>query len=151
MKTRGNFQGIPEITRAARGSKIWNIRVMLFMDGPMANSDIFAESMENENETNSTEELLPPSSYYLAYDCELGIYHLPNLVTRTTSGSTYGLDICLDKACQSFLLSMPQNSHEESHRILIETQPLTQEGHLIMHFPGKIKFEKSVAALENSF
>ena len=117
----------------------------------IANSDILAESMENENETNSTEELLPPSSYYLAYDCELGIYHLPNLVTRTTSGSTYGLDICLDKACQSFLLSMPQNSHEESHRILIETQPLTQEGHLIMHFPGKIKFEKSAAALENSF
>ena len=107
--------------------------------------------MEKENETNSTEELLPPSSFYLAYDCELGIYHLPNLVTRTTSGSTYGLDICLDKACQSFLLSMPQNSHEESHRILIETQPLTQEGHLIMHFPGNIETDAKRIRLAQNF
>ena len=59
---------------------------------------------------------------YLVYDCELGIYHLPNMIFRPTSGSTYGLEICLDKACQSFLLSMPESLDEESHRILIGKQ-----------------------------
>ena len=93
-------------------------------------------------ESNTTDYFpLPvPSPDYLVYDCELGVYHQPNLITRITSGSTYGLDICLDTTCQSFLLSMPNNSEEESHRILIETQPLTQDGHLIMHFPGEKLF-----------
>jgi hypothetical protein len=93
-------------------------------------------------ETNTTDyfPLPAPSPDYLVYDCELGVYHQPNLITRITSGSTYGLDICLDTICQSFLLSMPENSEEESHRILIETQPLTQDGHLIMHFPGEERF-----------
>ena len=103
---------------------------------------LIAGSEETEMESNTTDYFpLPvPSPDYLVYDCELGVYHQPNLITRITSGSTYGLDICLDTTCQSFLLSMPNNSEEESHRILIETQPLTQDGHLIMHFPGEKLF-----------
>ena len=92
-------------------------------------------------EPNTTEYFpVPRLPDYLVYDCELGVYHQPNLITRPTSGSTYGFDICIDSTCQSYLLSMPENSDEEAHRILIETQPLTHQGHLIMHFPGKFFF-----------
>ena len=72
---------------------------------------------------------------YISYDCELGIYHTETKIVKHTMGSTYSFDICLDQTCQSFLISMPTSSKEEPHLILVESQPLIQDGHLIMHFP----------------
>ncbi len=72
---------------------------------------------------------------YLLYDCELGLFHTSNKISVPTSGMTYGLDVCLDEACQSYLLTMPKSSLNDSKIILIETYPLIREGDLIMHFP----------------
>ena len=71
----------------------------------------------------------------LLYDCELGLFHTSSKISVPTSGSTYGLDICLDLACQSYLMTMPQSSKNDSRIVLIEAHPLITDGDLKMHFP----------------
>lgn len=73
---------------------------------------------------------------YLIYDCDVGIYHdTANGVAQATSGSTYSLDLCLDKACQSFFLRLPEEPQDSAGLILVESNPLRDEQHLILHFP----------------
>ena len=88
---------------------------------------------------------------YLFYDCDVGIYHNSgNGVAQATSGSTYSLDICLDKACQSFLLRLPEEQQESANGlILVESKPLREDGHLILHFPPGFDPGKSLKMRRN--
>ena len=72
----------------------------------------------------------------LVYDCELGLYHGAQAAI-STGGSTYTLDICLDKSCKSFIVRMPKPTdpfYNSDGIPLVETNEL-HKGNLIIHFP----------------
>ena len=87
----------------------------------------------------------PESGEFLHYDCEIGLYHTLTGAAVPTHGSTYGLDVCLDDACNSFLVMVPESSNlkdldRDDGLVLIEVMPLIQSGTVTMHFtPGKKK------------
>ena len=89
----------------------------------------------------------------MVYDCELGFYFSEHSSQISTSGSTYSLDICLDKSCSSYFLRMPKPTdptYSFNGIPLIEKNALHQ-GEVVVHLtPGTISL-KSLKYVEKSW